>query len=165
MAIKKLVTYRKNRDYTKQFDWTYDLHCDLYSCYTKAKENPVIVYRKYMKQTCDIIHPEFSHLSDKNLRDQTSRIIKNKIVMETEFSTDSNTNWNSQSGNVDISNNETVNDSINLVNNTPTKTNRNNVENKQTQESPEYKLLKDKLKPIFLETIDIFHKKNIGEKM
>ena len=165
MAIKKLVTYRKNRDYTKQFDWTYDLHCDLYSCYTKAKENPVIVYRKYMKQTWDIIHPEFSHLSDKNLRDQASGTIKNKIVMETEFSTDSNTNWNSQSGNVDISNNETVNDSINLVNNTPTKTNRNNVENKQTQESPEYKLLKDKLKPIFLETIDIFHKKNIGEKM
>ena len=118
-----------------------------------------------MKKTWDIIHPEFSHLSDKNLRDQTSRIIKNKIVMETEFSTDSNTNWNSQSGNVDISNNETVNDSINLVNNTPTKTNRNNVENKQTQESPEYKLLKDKLKPVFLETIDIFHKKNIGEKM
>ena len=164
MAIKKLVTYRKNRDYTKQFDWTYDLHCDLYSCYTKAKENPVIVYRKYMKQTWDIIHPEFSHLSDKNLRDQASRIIKNKIVMETEFSTDSSTNWNSESGNVDISNNETVNESINLVNNTPTNINKNNVENNQTQESLGYQLLKDKLKPIFLETVDIFHNKNIDER-
>ena len=42
--------------------------------------------------------------------------------MESEFSTDSNTNWNSQSDNVDISNNETVNESINLaVMKTPTK--------------------------------------------
>ena len=54
---------------------------------------------------------------------------------------------------VDISNNETVNKSINLVNNTLTNINRNNVENNQAQESPEYKLLKDKLKPIFLEAI------------
>ena len=61
MAIKKSVTYRKNRDYTKQFDWTYDLHCDLYNCYAKAKENPVIVYLKHMKQNWGIIHPEFSH--------------------------------------------------------------------------------------------------------
>ena len=62
--------------------------------------------------------------------------------METEFSTDSNTNLISDSDNVDISNNITVNVSINLVNNTPTSINRNNVENNQTQESPEYKLLK-----------------------
>ena len=62
--------------------------------------------------------------------------------METEFSTDSNTNLISDSDNVDISNNITVNESINLVNNTPTSINRNNVENNQTQESPEYKLLK-----------------------
>ena len=71
-----------------------------------------------------IIHPEFSHLSDKNLHDQARRIIMNKIVMKTQFSTDSNTNWNSQSDNVDISNNETVNESRNLVNNTPTNINR-----------------------------------------
>ena len=62
--------------------------------------------------------------------------------METEFSTDSNTNLISDSDNIDISNNITVNESINLVNNTPTSINRNNVENNQTQESPEYKLLK-----------------------
>ena len=83
-----------------------------------------------------------THLSGKNLRDQASRIIENKITMETEFSTDSNTNLISDSDNVDISNNITVNESINLVNNTPTSINRNNVENNQTQESPEYKLLK-----------------------
>ena len=66
---------------------------------------------------------------------------------------------------VDISNNETVNKSINLVNNTLTNINRNNAENNQAQESPEYKLLKDKLKPIFLEAIDIFHNKIIDERI
>ena len=114
---------------------------------------------KRMKQNWDVIHPEFSHLLDKNLRDQASRIIKNKIAMETEFSTDSNQNWN-----VDISNNETLNESINLVNNITTNINRNNIENNQTKESPGYQLLKDKLKPIFLETIEIFHNKNIDER-
>ena len=104
---------------------------------------------KSMKQNCDIIHPEFSHLSDKNLRDQASRIIKNKIVMENEFSKDSNRNWNSQSDNVDISINEIVNKSINLINNTPTNINRNNIETNQAQESLEYQLLKDKLKTNF----------------
>ena len=117
-----------------------------------------------MKQNWDIIHPKFSHISDKNLRDQASRIIENKIVMETEFSIDSNTNWNSQRDNVDISNNEIVNESINLVNNTPTNINRNNVENNQAQESPGYQLLKDKLKPIFLQTIDILRNRNIDQR-
>ena len=69
----------------KQFDWTYDLNCHLYNCYTKAKKNPAIGYMKCMKKNWDTIHLEFSHLTDKNLRDQASRIIKNKIVMETEF--------------------------------------------------------------------------------
>ena len=68
------------------------------------------------------------------------------------------------SKNADISKNETVNESINLINNTPTNINKNNVENNQTQESPGYQLLKDKLKPIFLETVDIFHNKNIDER-
>ena len=68
------------------------------------------------------------------------------------------------SKNADISKNETVNESINLVNNTPTNINRNNVENNQAQEFPGYQLLKDKLKLIFLETIDILHNKSIEER-
>ena len=117
-----------------------------------------------MKQSWDTIHPEFSHLTDKNLRDQASRIIKNKIIMETEFAKDSNTDLNSQSDNDDIRNNETVNESINLGNDTPTNINRNDIENNQTQESPEYKSLKEKLKPILLKTIDNFNNKNIEER-
>ena len=58
----------------------------------KAKENPAVRYMKCMEQNWDIIHPEFSHLLDKNLHDQASRIIKNKIVMETKFSKEIETN-------------------------------------------------------------------------
>ena len=88
-----------------------------------------------MKQNWDIIHSEFSHLTDKNLRDQASRIVKNKIAMETEFTKDSNTNLNSQSDNGDIHNNETVNEIINLGNDKPTNMNRNDIENNQPQKS------------------------------
>ena len=158
MATKMSVSYRRNRDYTKQFDWTYDLNCDLYNCYTKAKENLAIGYIKRMKQNWDTIHAEFS-------RDQASRIIKNKIVMETEFAKDSNTNLNSQSDNDNIHNNETVNEIINLGNDKPTNINRNDIENNPTQETPEYKSLKEKLKPVFLETIDNFNNKNIEERI
>ena len=57
-----------------------------------------------------------------------------------------------------------MNKSINLANSTPTNINRNNVEKNQAQESPGYELLKDKLKPIFLETIDILYNKNISNE-
>ena len=53
--------------------------------------------------------------------------------METEFAEDSSTNLNSQSGNDDIYNNETVNESINLGNDELTNINRNDIENNQTQ--------------------------------
>ena len=65
MATKMSVSYRRNCDYTKQFDWTYDLNCDLYNCYTKSKENLAIVYMKRMKQNWNTIHPELSHLTEK----------------------------------------------------------------------------------------------------
>ena len=57
-----------------------------------------------------------------------------------------------------------MNKSINLANSTPTNINRNNVEKNEAQESPGYELLKDKLKPIFLETIDILYNKNISNE-
>ena len=57
-----------------------------------------------------------------------------------------------------------MNKSINLANSTPTNINRNNVEKNQAQESPGYELLKDKLKPIFLKTIDILDNKNISNE-
>ena len=40
---------------------------------------------KRLKSYWDEIYPEFSFLSDKNLRDQASRTDKNKVVTETEY--------------------------------------------------------------------------------
>ena len=40
------VCYKRNRDYPKQFKWTYKLKEDLYSCYKKAKEDPKLACMK-----------------------------------------------------------------------------------------------------------------------
>ena len=80
-------SYRRNRDYSKQFDWTYDLKKDVYNCYLKAKEDPKIGYMKRLKKYWDELHSEFNFLSDKNIRDQASCIEKNKAVMATEYET------------------------------------------------------------------------------
>ena len=54
------VSYRRKRDYTKQFDWTYELNNDLYKCYLRAKENKSLGYMTRMKNYWDEIHPEYS---------------------------------------------------------------------------------------------------------
>ena len=51
---------------------------------------PIIkgIYKSYIeriKEKWDEIHPEYSFLTDKTLRDQASRIEKNKDVMDTEY--------------------------------------------------------------------------------
>ena len=86
------VSYRRNRNYKNQFKWTYELNEDLYKCYPKAKSDPKIGYMNRMKNLWDEIHPELSFFSAKNLRDQASRVEKNKVVMETEYRIDKNHN-------------------------------------------------------------------------
>ena len=78
-------SYRRNRDYSTHFNWTYDLKRDVYQCYLTAKEDPRIGYMKRMKVKWNEIPPEYSFLTDKNLGDQASRIEKNKNVMDTEY--------------------------------------------------------------------------------
>ena len=78
-------SYRPNRDYSTYFNWTYDLKRNVYQCYLTAKEDPRIGYMKRMKENWDEIHPEYSFLTDKHLRDQASRTEKNKDVMDTEY--------------------------------------------------------------------------------
>ena len=56
-----------------------------------------------MKNLWDEIHPELSFFSAKNLRDQASRVEKNKVVMETEYRIDKNHNNNNV-----VSNDSTV---------------------------------------------------------
>ena len=45
-----------------------------------AKEDPTIGYMKRMKEILDEIHPEYSFLTEKNLRDQASRIEKTRML-------------------------------------------------------------------------------------
>ena len=47
--MDKFVSYRRNRDYSKSFAWTYELNKDLYKCYVKAKEDPKIGYMNRLK--------------------------------------------------------------------------------------------------------------------
>ena len=86
------VSYRRKRDYTKQFDWTYELNNDLYKCYLRAKENKCLGYMTRVKNYWDEIHSKYSFLTSKLLRDQASRVVKNKVVMATEYRNDQDTN-------------------------------------------------------------------------
>ena len=55
----KSVSLRGIRDYMSHFVWTYELNHEVYQCYTKARENPKVGYKKRMKQYRDNLHPEF----------------------------------------------------------------------------------------------------------
>ena len=81
---RKPVSYLKNRDYCKQFNWTQQLNEYVYNCYIKAKSDSKIGYMNRLKLYWDEIHPEFIHLASKNLRDQADRVKKRKPNMETE---------------------------------------------------------------------------------
>ena len=78
-------SYRRKLDYTNDFNWTYELKADVYKCYVKARNDKSIGYMKRLKNLWDKMHPEYNFLSDKNLRDQASRIHKNNVVMDTEY--------------------------------------------------------------------------------
>ena len=78
-----------------------------------AKEDSRIGYMKRLKEKWDEIYPEYSFPTDKNLRDETSRIEKNNDVTDIEYvHVISNNNWQVD-GETDYYNNcsETVNNS------------------------------------------------------
>ena len=89
--MDKSVSYRRNRDYSKSFAWTYELNKDLYKCYVKAKEDPKIGNMNRLKQHWEEIHPELNYFSSKNFRDHVSSIIKRKVIMETSFNIENRT--------------------------------------------------------------------------
>ena len=75
---QKPFSYRRNRDYSKQFEWTYELSEDLHRCYNKTRKDPRIGCMNRLKLYWDEIHPELSNFTSKNLRDQLSRVEKPK---------------------------------------------------------------------------------------
>ena len=80
---QKSVSYRQNRDYSKQFEWTYGLNEDLHRCYNKARKGPRIGYMSRLKLYWDEIHPELNNVKSENLRDQASRVEKRKADRKT----------------------------------------------------------------------------------
>ena len=49
------LSYRRNRDYTNQFNWTYELKTDVHRCYVEARNDKS---NGYMKEI--IMHPEYN---------------------------------------------------------------------------------------------------------
>ena len=88
------VSYRRDRDYSKQFKWTLnkELNKDLYNCYTKARENPKKGYMKRMKVLWDDLHPELSYFNGKYLRQQSTYIIQKGYILETRTENNEETN-------------------------------------------------------------------------
>ena len=78
-------SYRRNRDYTNDFNWTYELKTDVHKCYVEAHNDKSIEYMKRLNNLWDKMHPEYNFLSDKNLRDQASRVRKNNVIMGTQY--------------------------------------------------------------------------------
>lgn len=61
----KNVSYRKNRDYKKQCNWTCKLNKDLIGYYTKTREYPNKGNMKRMKNIWDTLHTKLNHSNEK----------------------------------------------------------------------------------------------------
>ena len=85
------VSYRRDRDYSKQFKWTYELNKDLYNCYTKARENPKKGDMERKKMLWDNLHPELSYFNGKYLRQQSTYITQRGYILETRTENDQET--------------------------------------------------------------------------
>ena len=74
----------------------------------KANSDPKIEYINRMKNLWEEIHPELIFFSAKNLRDQASRVEKNRIDMEIEYILDKNESNNN------VANNDSTEDNSNV---------------------------------------------------
>ena len=100
--MDKSVSYRRNRDYSKSFAWTYELNKDLYKCYVKATEVPKIGYMNRLKEYWVEIHLELNYFSSKSLRYHVISIIKRNVTMETIFNIENRTiESNTEAKNID----------------------------------------------------------------
>ena len=87
------VSYQRNRDYSKNLDWTYGLNSDVYECYKRAKCDPTIGYMKRLKLYWDELHPEYYHLNEKQLRQQATFVEKKKLVLDSNLETGIRKEW------------------------------------------------------------------------
>lgn len=109
------TSYRRNRDYSRQFTWTEELNEDLYQCFLRAKSDPSIGYMKRMKTYWDEKHPELSHFSDRNLREQANRVHKKRVANDNQENFIENQNL--ETVDEPIPRGEIVNDQLPIVEN------------------------------------------------
>ena len=79
----KSVSYRKNRNYTKHFEWTYKLNRDVHRCCTQARSDPKIGYMKRLKKHWGEFHPDLSYFDEKQLRQQATFVESKGLILET----------------------------------------------------------------------------------
>ena len=79
----KSVFYRRNRNYTKHFEWAYELNTDVYRCYTQARSDPRIGYMKCLKEHWNELHADVSYFSEKQLRQQATFVKSEGLILET----------------------------------------------------------------------------------
>ena len=160
MSNKK-PSYRRNRDYRKDFGWTYELKKDVLQCYSKAREDPSIGYTKKMKKLWDELHPEYNFLTEKVLRDQASRVQTNYVVMETEYN---ETTSNPLQSNIVNNENSDISNRLIDVNDQP-ESETNGTEQPTIQLSNEQQNILEKMKPIFLNNYDVIKLQSLDERV
>ena len=87
MATQRKTTstsYRRKRDYSQHFQWSYELNSDVYKCYSKARGNPKIGYMKCLKEGWDKLHLELAHFALKQLRQQANFVASKSIILQTD---------------------------------------------------------------------------------
>ena len=155
-------SYKRNRDYSKHFNWSYELKRDVYNCYLRARENPAPGYMKRLKSHWDETYPEFSFSSDRSLRDQASRIHKNKVVMETEYE---NINTPKITGNDLLNNgNNNADNRIDDIAVNDVLTDNNVVVDNPVLSEEELKRI-DLLEPIFKSNYETMKVKNLDNRL
>ena len=79
----KSVFYRRNGNYTKHFEWAYELNTEVYRCYTQARSDPRIGYMKCLKKHWNELHADVSYFSEKQLRQQATFVKSEGLILET----------------------------------------------------------------------------------
>ena len=128
-----------------------------------AKSDPKIGYMNRMKKLWDEKHPELNFFSAKNLRDQASRVEKNKVVMETEYRIDKNQN------NSNAVNNDTTEENSHLKSEHLAINNKSIVSDTevQTVENPVPEAntsINETIKDIFMQNITSINSMNFNEQ-
>ena len=87
---QKSVSYTRTRDYSKQFNVTYEFNQDLYECYTETRKVTKKGYMASIKKIWDEFHPELYHFTEQYLRQQATYIEKRGYLLKTANVTNSN---------------------------------------------------------------------------